>query len=152
MPDDVRKRFWDTFEQMQEEFDLFFHHYAHAQRAGQVGFRTRWAPPCNVYDAGDTLCVLVEIGGVAREELELRVEADRLVLSGQRPAPEAGGTGSYERMEIAFGVFQLELPLSSPVDGDAAQAWYADGFLHVVLPKIPTVHCCHLTLTLLERR
>jgi HSP20 family molecular chaperone IbpA len=151
MPDEVRKRFWDTFEQMQEEFDLFFNHYAHAMRPAQVGFRTRWAPPCNIYDAGDSLCVLVEIGGVTRAGIDLRVETDRLVLTGQRLAPDPGAAGTYERMEIAFGEFELELPLSAPVDGDAAEAWYHDGFLHVVLPKIAACRQCRVTLVVLDR-
>ena len=28
---ECRKRFWDTFEQMQEDFDRFFEHYAQSK-------------------------------------------------------------------------------------------------------------------------
>ena len=149
--DDFNKRFWDTFEQMQEDFDRFFEHYARAKRPAMVAFRTRWSPPSNVFDAGDTLCVLVEIAGMKRDTLDLRIEADRLILRGMRQPTETGVPGCYQQMEIAFGEFELEIPLNAPVDAEAAQACYQDGFLHVTLPKIPEPKPKRITLTVTER-
>jgi HSP20 family protein len=111
-----------------------------------VAYRTRWAPLCNVTDAGDSLRVLVEIAGMSREGLDLRVEEDRLILRGARMEPEAVARGNFERMEIDFGEFELELPLSAPVDAEAVQAWYRDGFLYVVLPIITTPKPHRMTL------
>ena len=47
---EFHKRFLDTFEQMQEDFDRFFEHYANAKRPTLVSYRLRWSPPCNVYE------------------------------------------------------------------------------------------------------
>ena len=135
--DDFNKRFWDTFEQMQEDFDRFFDHYARAKRPSLVSYRTRWSPPCNLYDAGDSLRVLVEIAGVSRDSLDLSIEEERLILRGSRAIHASEAQGNYMQMEIASGDFELEVPLSVSVDAEATQAWYQDGFLHVVLPKIP---------------
>ena len=38
---ECRKRFWDTFEQMQEDFDRFFEHYAQSKR---TAFPSLWHP------------------------------------------------------------------------------------------------------------
>lgn len=149
--DEFNKRFWDTFEQMQEDFDRFFDHYASAKRPTLVAYRTRWSPPCNVYDAGDMLRVLVEIAGMCREALDLRIEEDRLILHGTRNETESSTRGRYLQMEIAFGEFELEIPLNTPVDAEATQAWYRDGFLYVVLPKIAEPKPRHITLTVEER-
>lgn len=134
--DDQRKRFWETIEQMQEDFDRFFDHYAHARRPLVMGYRPHWSPPCNVYEVDDTVRVLVEIAGIQRDQLDLRIEPDRLILRGTRSEPSDFG-GNYQQMEIAFGEFELDVALPVHVDAEAAQAWYQDGFLQVSLPKIP---------------
>lgn len=149
--DDINKRFWDTFEQMQEDVDRFFDHFSHAKRPSLVAYRARWSPPCNVLDAGEALRVLVEIAGMRRDALDLHIEQDRLILRGSRQEPEPSVRGSYMQLEIAFGDFELEIPLESPVDAEAAQAWYQEGFLHVVLPKIAEPKPIHVTLSVPQR-
>ncbi|MHB9025079.1 MAG: Hsp20/alpha crystallin family protein [Armatimonadota bacterium] len=148
--DEFRKRFWDTFEQMQEDFDRFFEHYAHAKRPTVLSYQTRWSPPCNLYDAGDSLYVLVEIAGMRREGLDLRVEEDRLILTGSRGEPGPPCKGNFQQMEIDFGEFELQVPLTIPVDAEAARACYEDGFLSVVLPKIPEPKPQRITLCVPE--
>lgn len=131
-----RKRFWDSFEKIQEDFDRFFEHYSRARGPAFIIYRQRWSPPCNVYETAENLRVLVEIAGINRDSLDLRIEDNRLVLRGMRPEPCVPEKCNYVQMEIAFGEFELEVALELPVDAEATQAWYQDGFLHVLLPKI----------------
>ena len=149
--DEVRKRFWDTFEQMQEDFDRFFDHYASAKRPTLAGYRMRWSPPCNVYETEQHIQVLVEIAGMCREALDVCIEEDRLFLRGTRVPPDPGFCGNYQQMEISFGEFELELPLTAPVDAEQAKAWYSNGFLHVMLPKIPQPKILSITLVVPEK-
>jgi len=144
--DEFRKRFWDTFEQMQEDFDRFFEHYAQAKHPSLVGYRTRWSPPCNIYETEEAVCILVEIAGMARDALDVSVEDQCLVLRGTRPAPCPGVHGTYRQMEIAFGDFVLEIVLPTPVDAEQATAQYANGFLSVRLPKAPQPTARTITL------
>jgi len=148
--DDFNKRFWDTFEQMQEDFDRFFDHYARCKQPSLVAYRTRWSPPCNVFDAGGELRVLVEIAGMHREAIDLRIDAGRLILRGTRDEIGPPSGGNYQQMEIAFGEFELEIPLCVPVDAEVAKAWYRDGFLQVVLPKTAEPRPQHITLAVPE--
>lgn len=145
--DEFRKRFWDTFEQMQEDFDRFFDHYARAKRPALVGYRTRWSPPCNVYETEREMCILVEIAGMNREALDVCVEENYLKLHGLRAEPCVDVHGAYHQMEIAFGEFELEVPLPSPVDAEQARARYANGFLQVTLPKAAQPISRTITLT-----
>ena len=149
--DEFRKRFWDTFEQMQEDFDRFFDHYAHAKRPALVSYRTRWSPPCNVYESSDQLRVLIEIAGMCRDALDVRIEEAAIILRGTRNAPDEDFRGNYQQMEIAFGEFELEIPLLSPVDAENAKAWYQNGFLHIVLPRIPRSKPVCITLSIPEK-
>ena len=149
--DEFRKRFWDTFEQMQEDFDRFFDHYAHIKRPTLMSYRERWSPPCNVYETAEHLRVLVEIASLCREALDVRIEEDRLILRGSRAAPDSEFRGHYQQMEIAFGEFELEVPLLVPVDAECATTWYQNGFLHIMLPKIPQPKPLSITLSVPEK-
>jgi HSP20 family protein len=60
-----------------------------------------------------------------------------LVIAGERPRPQ-GGTQIYEQMEIDYGPFERHVSLSVPVDVEAAQARYENGFLTIVLPFAPS--------------
>ena len=148
--DEYRKRFWDTFEQMQEDFDRFFDHYARVKHPSMLAYREHWSPPCNVYDAGDSIRVLVEIAGMRRDALDLRIEEHRLTLNGSREVPDFAAGGNYQQMGIDFGEFTLEVPLLVPVDAEGAQAWYHEGFLHIMLPKIPESKPVRIMLSISE--
>ena len=99
---ECRKRFWDTFEQMQEDFDRFFEHYAQSKRTAFLGYGTRWSPACNIYDTGDCISILVEIAGMDRETLDLTIEESQLLLRGTRREPAQPSMGRYQQMEIAL--------------------------------------------------
>lgn len=149
--DQSRKRFWDSFEKIQEDFDRFFEHYSRTRGPAFMGYREHWSPPCNVYESADSLSVLIEVAGVSRDALDLRIDDNRLYLRGARPEPCAPDRCNYLQMEIDFGEFELEVPLEVPVDAEATHAWYQDGFLHVVLPKIPTPKPRRIMVTVEEK-
>ena len=68
-----------------------------------------------------------------------------------RREPEQPEMGRYQQMEICFGEFELVVPLTAPVDAEAAQAWYRNGFLSILLPKIPTPKPLRITLSVPEK-
>src|SRR5438132_12115522 len=53
--------------------------------------QTHWIPNTDVYATEGQLVIKVELAGMRREDLELTVEGNRLMISGQRPD---GGRGS----------------------------------------------------------
>jgi HSP20 family protein len=54
-------------------------------------------------------------------------------VSGERRRPP-GPDRVYQQMEIEHGRFERHVPLSEPVDADAAAASYERGLLTIVLP------------------
>ena len=83
--------------------------------------------------------------------LDLRIEEDALDVARHAPrARTSRRTGRYQQMEIAFGEFELAVPLSAPVDAEAAQAWYHNGFLSVCCRRFPTPKPVHITLSVPE--
>ncbi len=92
-----------------------------------------WAPPVDIYQTENRLVVLVELPGVSREEMELRIDGDFLTVSGSK---ERGGEEGevFRRMERNTGSFERSMRIPAPVDASAASASLSEGVLRVVLP------------------
>jgi len=50
-----------------------------------------WAPAANVYEDEGSYCIIFDLAGVQADSVDLRVEADALVLTGQRIALTLNG-------------------------------------------------------------
>ena len=96
----------------------------------------RWRPPVEVYETEDGLIVNVEVGGMEREEIDVVIEDDLLVITGNRPDGGPYGRRVYHEARIAYGEFGAEVILPFVVDGDSAEATYDAGMLRVVLPRV----------------
>ena len=102
-----------------------------------------WLPSINLYESHDHYCVVVDLGGVVADEIDLRVERGFLVLMGSRPTPRppaACGRVRAHLMEIDHGRFrrEIQLPKNADVsDVEAVNATYRCGFLWVQIPKKP---------------
>lgn len=93
----------------------------------------RWVPPVDIVEREEAFEVLVELPGLAREDIHVTVEKNILTLSGQRSAPE--GEGTFHRTERAHGSFTRSFTFPQEVDNEKVTASFADGVLTLTLPK-----------------
>jgi HSP20 family protein len=77
----------------------------------------------------------MEVPGVGREEIDLRVENDVLTVRGQRPHPASVSDEQYLRGERRFGTFNRSFRLPPVLDTGKVKAEYRDGVLTVTLPR-----------------
>jgi HSP20 family protein len=98
-----------------------------------------WAPPIDVYETDERYVICVEVPGLAREQIELSVQDNRLTIRGERPAgvPESA-TRHYHQVERGHGPFFRAFEFAEPVQQDAVRADLRDGVLTVTLPKLAT--------------
>tara|TARA_R110002072_G_scaffold2252_2_gene18566 strand:- start:26601 stop:27092 length:492 start_codon:yes stop_codon:yes gene_type:complete len=82
----------------------------------------------------DSLEVQIEVPGMDRSELDVRVEGHHLVISGKKHYKSDRTEGRFHISERAYGHFQRSLTL--PCRVDVGSAAYTDGVLTVTLPKI----------------
>jgi HSP20 family protein len=104
----------------------------------QYSSRGAWEPDVNLYETESRYILCVDLAGVDREALGVRVEGGRLILRGTRGLPkleEEAGSLSVHVMEIAWGSFHREVPLPDDADGEAIQARYREGFLWLVIGR-----------------
>jgi len=86
-----------------------------------------------------------EVPGVARHEIEIQAEENRIVIRGERTTGPAGrpgqGPGSdilfeqYHRVERGHGRFSRAFTLPEMIDVEGVKADLRDGLLTVTIPK-----------------
>ncbi len=106
--------------------------------AGSVGWGLLAA---ELYEEGDNVVVRLEAPGMAREDFDLSVVDDLLLIHGEKRYQGERNVEGYHISECAYGVFERAIPLPDNVDGSRARAKYKQGVLRVELPK--TTSGCH---------
>jgi HSP20 family protein len=94
-----------------------------------------WLPAVDVLEDKDSFTVKAELPGFRREDLEISVQENNLILSGQRKAEEERKDGEFYRSERFYGRFHRSIALPASVDTDKIEAKYRDGVLTLTLPK-----------------
>lgn len=93
-----------------------------------------WTPNTDVYVHAAGAVIKVELAGISREDLELKVEGPRLTISGVRRDQCRTGKCSFQVMEIHYGAFESVVELPAGFDLSQARASYQNGFLRVDVP------------------
>lgn len=93
-----------------------------------------WIPVCDVFETARELVVLLELPGLERDEIDVKLEGDELIVSGERQ-PEGQNPGDeHHRLERSYGAFSRRCRVPSNVDRSAVQAAFRNGLLRVTLP------------------
>ena len=106
-----------------------------------VGWQIRssvWSPPTDIYETEDHFVVRVEVAGIKDDDIEVAVENNILLISGNRS--ELNERRAYLQMEIRFGKFEIAVEIPNSVEMERSVAEYKDGFLVVQLPKASPKH------------
>ena len=101
-----------------------------------IGWQIRssiWSPPTDIYETEENFIVRMEIAGMREDEIEVAVENNVLMISGNRP--DLNERRAYHQMEIRFGKFEIAVEIPVAVEIESAVAEYKDGFLMIQLPK-----------------
>jgi HSP20 family protein len=88
-----------------------------------------------VFDDDDRVVVRVEAPGMSKNDLQLEVQDDFLVVRGEKQIARERTEGRWHVNECAYGAFQRVVPLPDTVDTGKADASYKHGVLRVELPK-----------------
>jgi HSP20 family protein len=100
----------------------------------EAGGQTHWVPNTDVYTTEEGLVIKVELAGMRREDLELVVERNRLLIAGQRPDGCRAPGIKFLVMEINYGSFECVIEVPAGYDLSQAKAAYQNGFLRVDVP------------------
>ena len=94
-----------------------------------------FVPVTDIFESDQALTLKLEMPGVAKDRVEVRVENDVLTIEGRIDF------GAYENLrplytEYNVGNYARSFQLSSKIEQDAISASLKDGVMTLVLPKI----------------
>ena len=109
-----------------------------AQSAGQakeVMTVADWSPTVDISETEAEYAIKAELPEVKKEDVKVTVEDGVLTLQGERKQEKEEKGKKYHRVERSYGRFVRSFTLPDSVDESKVKAEYADGVLHLHLPK-----------------
>ncbi len=89
-----------------------------------------------IADTGHHLVIRVEIPGIDRDDCEVTLTRNRLLIAGEKRADRELIDADYYVRERAYGRFSRSIELPMAVDPDRAHANFRSGVLTVKAPKL----------------
>lgn len=93
-------------------------------------------PAVNIKEDENNFEVSVAVPGLQKEDFNIELENDVLTISSEKETKTETEDTNYVRREFGYSSFKRAFTLpENIVDGDKVKANYADGVLHISLPK-----------------
>ena len=82
------------------------------------------------------LVIRGELPGVEKDDIEVMIMGDRLIIQAEREFEEEDDEDAYYRHEVGYGKLMRTIALPVAVDAENIHAELKDGILEVTLPKL----------------
>ena len=92
-------------------------------------------PKVDVSETEKEVKVVAELPGMDEKDIQLSLEHDTLVISGEKKSESEDKGKNFHRVERSFGSFSRVIALPSEVEADKVEAEFKKGVLTVTLPK-----------------
>ena len=107
---------------------------------GKVGFDAEaglgaWSPVADVYDEPGRRVFSLELPGLALDDIGVRIDADELIVEGDRKMLRDDPGEQFQRVERSYGKFVRKFRLPSNVDRSSVRARYRNGVLTISLER-----------------
>ncbi len=93
-------------------------------------------PPVNMKKKSDAFEVTLAAPGMKKNEFQIKVEENRLIITGEHKMTTEEKTDEYVHQEYDFHSFKRIIPLPKEVMKDAIEAVYEGGILTVKIPYV----------------
>jgi HSP20 family protein len=94
-----------------------------------------WNPSIDVSESDNEIVVKAEIPGVSPEDVDISVDANNLIISGEKKQESEESGRNYYRAERCYGSFRRSFALPVGADVENIKASSKDGVLSIVIPK-----------------
>ncbi len=95
-------------------------------------------PAVNIRETNDNYEITVAAPGMNKNDFKVELENNRLVISAETKHSTEEKEDNYLRREYSYQSFTRSFTLAEKqVNGEKITAKYADGILHVTVPKAP---------------
>lgn len=97
---------------------------------------TDWVPAANIKEEETKYHVELSAPGYKKENINVAVEDDTLIISGEVKVENEETKENYVKREFRTGSFKRSFNLNGMVNVEKIDAKYTDGILAIELPKV----------------
>ena len=144
---------WDPYDelsQIQSQMNRLFSETSR-NKIWQRGF-----PDMNIYevskdikDAKDKYIISMDIPGMEKENINVEVKNNILLVTGERNNGNEEKSDNYYRQERSFGYFSQSLPLPGDANSSGISVEYKKGVLTIEIPKLEKTDTQHVQSTII---
>jgi len=124
-------------EDMRRDMDRLFDEFTKPSRRGRIWPKSEGLsiPSVDLYEKGNDMVVKVELAGVRREDIDLTITKDTLIVKGEVKRNEEVKEEDYFISERSYGSFSRTITLPFEAENEKAQASVNNGILEIIIPK-----------------
>ncbi len=100
---------------------------------------TGWVPRADVHENDNAFIVQLDLPGVEKDNVKVKFEDDKLVVSGERKHESNVDEKNFHRVERVYGSFTRSISVPKDVDSEKISASFKNGVLEITLPKADEV-------------
>lgn len=125
----------DPLARMHREMDRMFDDFFGGSRpAAEGGLLLK--PSIDIAESKKAYRISVEVPGIEPDQIDLHVEGDTLVLSGEKRQESEDDDEGFHRIERSYGQFRRVLTLPEDADPDGIKADFKHGVLKIKVPRV----------------
>ena len=117
--------FLQNFKEFENKFNTAF----------KGGMSSNYSPRVNQREDEKNYYIEVELAGVAKDGIDLKVDNNILSITAQRESKKDTKGQTYHKIESSFGKFQRSFTLPNDANADKIEADSKDGLLEITIPK-----------------
>lgn len=129
---------WDPFDDLiriKDRMNRMFEDSLTRPRGDRDLLSGHWVPAVDIYETPERVVLVADLPGVEQDDIELSIENNTLVLSGERRMKKDVNQENYHRVERGYGTFHRSFTLPMTIDQNSIRAEHRNGILEVSLPK-----------------
>ncbi|HEX9745494.1 MAG TPA: Hsp20/alpha crystallin family protein [bacterium] len=115
--------------------DMFDTHHPYGRSQTEFLAGRSFSPSADVYEFDDGIVITLEVPGMAREEIDLRVQGNMLEVRGSRNFVRDTHDEEYIRLERGFGSFIRTFEIPTGTDPKTVSANLENGVLTVKIAR-----------------
>jgi len=127
---------WDPFRDLvrvRDEIGSWFESTLEKEREERKS--AVWAPSVDVKETDKEVIVKADLPGIKKEDIEVSVDKDQLIIKGERKMEKEENEKDYVRVERSYGSFYRSFNIGVPIKEDEIKASYKNGVLEISIPK-----------------
>ena len=129
------RRFRDEVDRLFEDFGFGrgFLTPGFGRGFGDLG-QSVWSPQVEVFERGGQLVVRADLPGMTKDDINIDVTDDSLIIRGERKSEREENEEGYYRSECSYGSFYRQIPLPEGINAEDADATFRNGVLEITMP------------------